>query len=269
MKLSCIPVCFFGPILRDRTMSREDWLKIAAEMGLDGTEVYETFVSDLDASGMARLADAVQDAGLEVSMFSIESNFARPEEREQAIAHVKRSVDAAAIFKAGIVRVTAASPFGAHAVDRTWLEGADRGEVVRSCADGLRACLDYAEEKQVMLALEDHPMVGWDIEEFMRILELVGDERLKVNLDTSNVSPDTVVDLARRVADRVVHLHVKDRQNNDHRIVIGTGEVDLTGIFRVLKSAGFDGWMSLETLGGGKGELRQGIENVRNAWNSA
>lgn len=269
MKLSCIPVCFFGAILREKTMSREEWLKMAVELGLDGTEIYESFVGDLDASGMAKFADVVHDAGLQVSMFSLEDNFSRPQEREQAVAQVKEAVDAALIFKTDIVRVTAASPFGAFAVERTWIEGADRDDVVQSCADGLRACLDYAEEKKVMLALEDHPNIGWDVEEFTKILELVEDERLKVNLDTSNVSPDTVLDLTRRVADRVVHLHVKDRLNNDHRIVIGTGEVDLAGVFGILKSAGFDGWLSLETLGGGEEELRQGIESVRNAWNSA
>lgn len=269
MKLSCIPVCFFGPIFSDKTMSREDWLKLAVEVGLDGTEIYETFVGDLDSPGMAKFADVILDTGLQVSMFSLEDNFSRPEEREQAVAQVNEAVDAALIFKSEIVRVTAASPFGPHAVDGKWLEGANRDEVVQSCADGLRACLDYAEEKNVMLALENHPNVGWNVEEFMKILELVDDKRLKVNLDTSNVSPDTVLDLTKRVADRVVHLHVKDRLNNDHRIVIGTGEVDLAGVFGILKKAGFDGWLSLETLGGGKEELQQGIENVTNAWNGA
>ena len=267
MKLSCIPVCFFAPILREKTMSREDWLKIAVEVGLDGTEIYESFVGDLDASGMAKFRDVVHDAGLRVSMFSREDNFANPAEREQAIAQVKRSVDAAVICGTDIVRVTAGCPHSPE--ERTYIQETNREDVVRSCVEGLRGCLDYAEEKNVMLAIEDHPVIGWDVEEFMRILDLLDDRRMKVNLDTSNVHPDTVLDLTRRVADRVVHLHVKDRRDNEHRIVIGTGEVDLAGIFGILKKAGFDGWMSLETLGGGKEELRQGIENVRNAWNSA
>lgn len=269
MKVSCLPVCFIGAIVREKTMSREDWLKIAVEMGLDGTEIIEAFVADLDASGRAKLADAVHAAGLQTSMFSIECNFSRPEERPQGIAQVKRAVDDALVFGAGIVRVTAASPFGAFAVDRAWVESADREAVVQSCADGLKACLDYAEEKKVMLALEDHPLIGWNLEEFMKILDLVDDQRLKINLDTSNVSPDTVVELARRVAARVVHLHVKDRRENDHRIVIGTGEVDLGGIFKALKGVDFDGWLSIEQMAGGKEELRTGYDNIMNTWNNA
>ncbi len=269
MKMSCLPVTFFGEILQKKTMTREDWIKIAVAHGLDGTEVYDTFVGDLDASGMADFADFVHDAGMQVSMFSVENDFSRPEKHAQGIAQVRNAVDAALIFKTDIVRVTAASPFGALAVDRKWLASANREDAVQSCADGLRACLDYAEEKQVMLALEDHPDIGWNLEEFMAILERVNDERLKVNLDTSNVSPDTIVDLTKRVADRVVHLHVKDRLNNDHGIVMGTGEVDFEGIFRALKGAGYDGWISLEVMAGGKENLRLAGEHIRNAWNNA
>ena len=269
MKLSCLPVCFFGPILREKTMTREDWIDLAATYGLDGTEIYDTFVGDLDASGMAKFADVIHDAGLQVSMYSTENDFSREDKKKQAIVQVKDAVDAALVLKSNIVRVTAASPFGIYAVDQKWIESADREEVVRSCATGLKACLDYAEDRQVMLALEDHPIIGWNLEEFMKIIDLVDDTRLKVNLDTSNVSPDTIVELTNRVADRVVHMHVKDRLDNDHRIVIGTGEVDFGGIFGTLKAAGFNGWLSLETLGGGKEELRLAIENIRNAWENA
>jgi len=250
-------------------MSREDWLKLAADYGLDGTEIYDMFVEDLDTEGLAEFTEIVQGAGLQVSMYSVENDFSNSEKKAQAIVQVKEAVDDALILKTGIVRVTAASPFGKFAVDQKLIDSANREEVVESCADGLKACLDYAEEKSVMLALEDHPIIGWNLEEFMKIIDLVDDDRLKVNLDTSNVTPDTVVALTERVAERVVHLHVKDRKDNDHRIVIGTGEVDFNGIFKILKRVGFDGWLSLETLGGGKEELRLAIDHIRNAWEKA
>ena len=37
MKVSCIPICFFRDILQTKTMSIEDWIKMASELGLDGT----------------------------------------------------------------------------------------------------------------------------------------------------------------------------------------------------------------------------------------
>ena len=164
MKLSCVPLNFAKEILRDKTMSNEDWITMAAELGLDGTEIYEPFVSSLDASGMARLAGFVQDAGLQVSMYTSESDFSNPEKREQTIAHVKHAVDAALVFRTDIVRLTAAS----HTlVDRAWIKGVSKEDVMQSVADGLKGCLDYGEEKQVMLALEDHPVIGTNVADLM------------------------------------------------------------------------------------------------------
>lgn len=265
MKLSCVPLNFYRQILQEKTMSNEDWIRMAAELGLDGTEIYEGFIRNLDVSGMSSLADVIYDAGLQVSQFTIESDFSNPEKREQAIAHVKHAVDAALIFRTNIVRLTAAS----HTlVDWTWIQGVSKEDIMKSVADGLRGCLDYAEEKQVMLALEDHPVIGTNVEDFMRILELVDDDRLKVNLDTANVPSDTIVELARRVADRVVHTHISDLLEGRHGIVIGKGDVDFRSIFGVLKDAGYDGWISLEALTGDKEDLRFSIDYIRNAWNS-
>ena len=88
-------------------------------------------------------------------------------------------------------------------------------------------------------------------------------------MDTGNVSSDTIVDLAKRVADRVVHVHVSELVDNKHGVVIGKGEVDNKGVFSVLKSVGFDGWPSLEQAVGGKDDLQFSIEYVRKAWNDA
>ena len=70
MKISCIPLCFWKEIHQEKTMSQEDWIKMAVELGLNGTEMYKPSISSLDASDMARLADVVYDAGLQVSMFT-------------------------------------------------------------------------------------------------------------------------------------------------------------------------------------------------------
>ncbi len=77
------------------------------------------------------------------------------------------------------------------------------------------------------------------------------------------------VELARRVTDRVVHTHISELLEGRHGIVIGKGDVDFKGVFRVLKDAGYDGWISLEALTGDKEDLRFSIGHIRNAWNSA
>jgi len=261
---SCIPLCFWKEMYTEKTMSYEDWIRMAVEFGLDGTEVFEPFIKDLDASARARLAEFIHDAGLKVSMYTVESNFSNPDGRGKAIAHVRQAVDAALVFGANRVRLTGAS----HTLVRP-IKGAAKEPAMQSIADGLRGCLDYAEEKRVMLALENHPVIGTNIADFMKILELVDDVRLKVNLDTANVPSDTTVEFAKRVLDRVVHVHVSELKNGRHGVVIGRGDVDIRGVFSVLKNGGYDGWISLEPLAGGKEDLRFSVGHVRDAWRNA
>ncbi len=264
MKISIIPLCY-GKEFSEGTMSQEDWIREAVELGLDGIELYEPHFSSLDTSGKAAYSDAVHNAGLEVSKYASgcyahpESSLCNPEWRERGIAYIKKSVDEAVIFKTNVLRV----------VSGIGNEGLEHEVVLQSVADGFKACLDYAEEKQVMLAFEDHFSVGPRIDDFMKILELVNDERLKVNLDTANATNGTAVDLAKLVADRVVNTHLSDRKGHDHRIVVGKGEIDFEGVFRELKKAGYDGWLSLEVFVGGKENLQFSIEHIRNAWNNA
>lgn len=264
MKVSCIPVCFFGELLTTKTMSVEDWIEMASDLDLDGIEIYDQYLTGKDEDYIAQLYDTVRNAGLEVSMFTSYADFSSPDPaiRGEQVAHVAQTVDLAVAFGTDVVRMTAGS----------WIEGASQDKVLSNIANGLKECLDYAESKGISLALEDHPEVGTKITDFMRILELVDDDRLKVNLDTSNpmVSGDNSVDLAELVKDRVVHFHASDRDKDLGHTVVGEGVVDFPGVFKIIKASGFDGWISLEA-GGDKGKegIRQGIEYVKSVWASA
>lgn len=259
MKFSCIPLNFYPQIARDKTMTYEDWIEMAVEFGLDGVEIYEPWIRERDAAGVARLADVVRDAGLQCSMYTSEPNLCNPEDREAGIAYIKAAVDATSLFKTNVVRVV--SGHGS--------KGLDLEVCLQSIADGLKASLDYAEEKEVMLAYEDHWGIGTNLKDFMRILELVDDDRLKVNLDTANVGSKDIVELTGLIKDRVVHTHCSELLNNKHGIVIGRGDVDFKGIFTILKNNGYDGWISLEALAGGKEDLRFSVEHIKETWNSA
>ena len=261
--ISCIPLLFFPDMLQTRTMSVEEWIKMASKLGLDGIEMYEPYLTNWKADYLSRLSDTVHNAGLAVSMFTSYADFsnADPPIRTAQVSNVKRAVNAAVAFKTNIVRITAGR----------WIDGISIDKTLNNVAGGIKECLDYAESRGVMLALEDHPEVGTQITHFMRILELVGDHRLKVNLDTSNpmVSGDNAVDLVELVKDRVVHVHASDRNKDLEHTVAGSGAVDFPGIFTILKRAGFAGWISLEA-GGTKGEesIRQGMEYIKRTWGS-
>ena len=241
------------------TPPRREWIRVARDLGLDGIEMYEPFVSDLEEPEMLGFYYQMKYAGLQASSYTVESHLCNPEDREIAIAHIKRSVDRALIFRTNIVRVVA----GHGSV------GLDKEIVLQSIADGLKASLDYAEKKGVMLAFEDHFEVVTDIVDYMKVLEMVNDDRLKVNLDTANAHNGTAVDLAKLIAPRVVYTHLSDRKGESHGVIVGTGDVDFEGVFRALKAAGYDGWLSTEGFVGGTAGLQFTIEYLRNAWNKA
>ena len=261
MKISCIPVCFFEDIIITKKMSLTEWIGMAADIGLDGIEVYRHYPAVADRGALEQVAREIRRAGLEVSMFTSYGELATSSEEER-LTHIKslrRDVDAAVELGTSIVRVTAGS----------WPKDCVREEALDSVADCLRRSLDYAEQHGVMLALEDHPEIGASIDDFTNILNLVDDERLKVNLDRSNPmeAGDSPARLAELVKDRVVHVHASDRNQQLELQVIGEGCVPFSEVFGALRSVGYDGWISLEA-GGSKGRpgIVQGMRTVRRAW---
>jgi len=260
VKFSCIPIGLFGAILHTRSLSVLAWAEMAADIGFDGIEMYEPYVKDWNAQDMERLANQIKKTGLEISMLTSYADFASPDAsvRAEQTAHLQKAVDMADLFRTHIVRITAGN----------WIEGIAEEDILKNIAEGLRGCLDYAESKSVFLALENHPVVGTRNRDFLRILELVNDGRLRVNLDTSNqmVGGDNAVELVKQIVDRVVHVHASDRRADLHHCIEGTGEVDFPAIFAVLQSAGYGGWISLEAAGQDAHKLLQELDYIRKTW---
>jgi sugar phosphate isomerase/epimerase len=196
-------------------------------------------------------------------MFTSYGELATPseEERRLQVELSREDVNAAVALRTKIVRVTAGS----------WPKDCGREEALSNVADCLKRSLDYAQDKGVMLALEDHPEIGTSLEDFTRILSLVNDDRLKVNLDTSNPmeSGETAVPLAKIVKERVVHVHASDRNRELEHQVVGEGCVPFAEIFKILKSVDYDGWISLES-GGTKGRegIAAGMRYIKEVWES-
>jgi len=257
MKVGCIPICFLNE-LSEGLRSVEGWIEMAARVDLDGIEVYKPFVRPLTRSRLKEITRLINQAGLEASMFTSYANFVTGK-MEVEIESIKQDVDMAVVCGAEALRVTAGGPLGSLSVE----------QAASRAAEGLLSCLDYAEGCGVHLALEDHPPFGSRIAEFLRILELVDDQRLKVNLDTSNPVPfgDDPVSLTEEVAGRVVHVHVSDVSSDMSHVPSGEGIVDLGAIFRILRRHGYDGWLSSEAGGPPvEDSISRSAENIRRLW---
>ena len=263
MKLGAIPILYFDRVNRGM-MSPEDWYAEAADVGLDGVELYDAFVGPWSEAAVLRHAEEIAAVGLEVSMYTTYCDFAprNPALRAPARSQVLRGIRSAQLAGTDIVRIVAGD----------WVEGQEREETLQLVAEGLRGCLDDAEASGVALAVEDHPVIGTDPRDFLRILELVDDERLKVNLDTSNPmeSGASVLDLLPHVISRVVHVHASDRAVDLSHVITGTGAVPLGEVFAQLRSVGFSGYVSME-IGGApeRASVEASAANVRRLWEEA
>jgi L-ribulose-5-phosphate 3-epimerase len=125
-----------------------------------------------------------------------------------------------------------------------------------------------AEQNKVYLAMEDHGTISLTPDGLPKIISLVDSEWLVVNFDTANIhrgdyvgtdsegyewklggkTSYSEIELLKKVARRVKHLHIKDVVGRD-AVTLGKGEIDLKGCLKILKETGFEGVLSYETEG--------------------
>jgi len=109
-------------------------------------------------------------------------------------------------------------------------------------AECLEECVAYAADRGVMLALENHGGVVATPEGLLDILSLVGSDWLGVKLDTGNFnSPDPYADLA-KCAPYAISTHIKTEMRRNNVVE----PADIGRLARVLRGAGYRGYMNLE-----------------------
>jgi sugar phosphate isomerase/epimerase len=146
--------------------------------------------------------------------------------------------------------------------------GMDMPTALQILKERLEKLARVAEENGVYLAMEDHGTISLTPDGLPKILELVQSKWIVVNFDTANIHRGDYigtnsenfewklgaqtsydeVELLKKVAQRVEHLHIKDVVGRN-AVILGEGEIDLMGCLRVLKKVGFAGVLSYETEG--------------------
>jgi sugar phosphate isomerase/epimerase len=261
---------FFKPMVLDRTMRLEEWFPIAASLGVDGTEIHDRSLASFEPAYVESIGQAIADHGLVVSQLvgAADLTNPNPDVRAHELAITRRNIDVAARLRATCVRATAgqAHPGISHEQGVTW------------ATEGLRTAVEYAGSRGVWVAYEDHykdyfwerPDFSQRGEVFLEIIDRLRETPLKVNFDFGNpvmIGEDPVA-LLRHVVDRVVHVHCSDRFQGEypHRIA-GEGSADFPEGFRILRSAGYDGWLSSEYNGTqGVEGLEQSLDYLRRTW---
>lgn len=146
-------------------------------------------------------------------------------------------------------------------------DGMSDADALKLLQERLAQILEVAEKCQVYLAIEPHGTFSLTADGLQKIMALSNSKWLGINFDTANVHRATYVETAagayswklygqrqdevatlKAVADRVVHMHVKDVVGPGC-VALGQGDVDIAGCLQVLKQSGYTGVLSLETEG--------------------
>jgi sugar phosphate isomerase/epimerase len=214
-----------------------DW---CAEMDLDGAELTSYyFKKDFDSAYLRRLRNHAFHAGLTISGTAIRNDFCMPAgpERDKEVEAVKKWIDYAADLWAPHVRI-----FAGKVPD-----GAQKEDAIQWVADGIKAVLDHAEQRGVVLGLENHGGITALPEDMLAICNTVGKHPcFGVNLDSGNFRRNPYDDL-KVVAPLAVNVQIK--------IEIFQGEnkilADLARVRDIVLAAGYKGWVALEYEGKG------------------
>jgi sugar phosphate isomerase/epimerase len=267
-------------------MTLFEWIEIASQLGVDGLEMYYPFFTGMGDAYPEQVRETCDRIGLALPMMCFSPDFTNPdpEVRREALNQQKSAIDLT--LKLG----------GTYCRTLTGQNrpGLDRQVTVGWCVEMIREAVDYAEDRGVILTIENHYKDGyWEYPEFalrsevfLEIIEQIDSPFFGVNFDPSNalVAGENPLELLQKIKNRVVSMHASDRTligGDIHDLrkmekdamfgyagiiqhgVIGRGLNDYDAIFRILRDVGFMGWISIEDGMNGMEELRQSADFLR------
>ncbi len=285
MKLAAFPKCYMDELVRDRTMTLFQWVEMAANLPVDGLELYDGTLTSHDDAYLEKVREAHARHKFEIPMLCCSSDFTKPdaEDRRKEVEHQKRLVDITARLGGKFCRVLSGQR--RPAVPR------DQG--VRWVVECIQESLEYSATKGVVLAMENHykdnfwtyPEFAQKQEIFLEIISRIDSPWFGVQFDPSNaiLAGEDPLDLLEKVKHRVVTMHASDRHLKPGHTIeelravedavgyaailthgeVGKGMNDYPKIFRLLREAGFDGWVSIEDGLSGIEEIRASANFLR------
>jgi sugar phosphate isomerase/epimerase len=244
--------------VRTGEMNLTKFIDYAAGQNVEGVELLDFFWTD-KKSEIPQVKKQIADLGVKLAAYSIGNDFFQPgaEARTGQLEHVKQSVDIANELEVNLLRVFS----GGHAEGYTLEQGMDW------VVEGLSASAEYARQRGVTLALENHGLIAGRSDQVKDIIERVNSPALRANFDTGNflLVGQNPSDAIRELAPLAALVHLKDfrpappgqtvhvYKGLDGSLftgaVTGEGSVDLPLIVSVLREHGYDGWLSLEYEG--------------------
>ena len=269
-RLAAFPKCYLDALVVDHTMTLFEWIDMAATLPhVEGLELYPPALQSFEPEYLAGVKSALDRHNLQMPMMCASPDFTQraPAARAAEIERQRAIIDVVAALGGATCRVLS----GQRRPD------VGRAEGVEWVVDAIETLLPHAEQRGVVLVMENHYKDGyWDYPEFAQardvfldIVDRIDSPWFGVNYDPSNalVAGDDPVELLQALKQRVVTLHASDRWLEGGTLedlrrldadpqagyapflkhgIIGRGLIPYDRIFEVLASVNFAGWISIE-----------------------
>ena len=284
-KLAVFPKAFMNELCKTGTMKVSEWIELASKLNVEGLEWYAGFLEMADENNWPLFRKQVEDHGKVIPMMCCSPDFTHPDKefRQIEIEKQKRWIDMTYVLGGSYCRVLSGQKRPELSVE----------EGIKLAADCIEKCLPYASERNITLILENHykddfwqyPEFAQKADVFCKLVDSIHDPFFGVNYDPSNtyLAGEDPVQLLKRVASRVVTMHASDRYLKEGTLEdlrkeemgaegyakrlchgeIGKGLNNYDAIFSILKSAGFNGWISIEDGIEGMDQLERSVSFLR------
>lgn len=268
-------------LCKDGTMKVKEWIELATQLNIDGLEWYAGFLEMADKRNWPLFRKMVNDHGKVIPMMCCSPDFTHPDKtfRDNEIEKQKIWIDMTYTLGGSYCRVLS----GQRRPELSEDEG------IKLAADCIYNCLQYAQERNITLILENHykddfwqyPEFAQKMDVFCKLVDAIHHPFFGVNYDPSNtyLAGEDPIELLKRVSHRVVTMHASDRYLKEGTIddlrkeeggaagyakrlshgEIGKGLNDYDAIFSELKRVGFNGWISIEDGVEGMEQLERSV----------
>lgn len=233
----------------------------AARLGFDGIEY--CIGGEFSDGELRSFAKRAKDAGLEPVCSCVGADFLRCEDLESEILRVKDEIRRAALLGVPLLRHDVSCGYPDRLTD------GDYEEALPTLADACRRITDHARGLGIRTCTENHGIFSQDAKRVLSLYKAVGESNFGLLCDIGNfmcADEDPPSSVA-AVAPYAVHVHAKDfylhrgkdpqgggwfgtRGGNYLRgAVIGDGDARVGESLSALRSAGYDGFVTVEFEG--------------------
>jgi len=214
--------------------------------GIRAVELCQTHFPPPDSGRLDQLLNVVADTGSTIVNIPVDvGNISRRDERKRAhdVGLIESWVDVASYLGAPSIRVNTGHQEGSLDLSIT--------------IASYRRIANYAEAKGVKIGLENHGGISADPRNVVEIAEAVGRQRFGTLPDFGNFAPETRYEGLVRLVPYALVVHAKTYDLDADGDV---PEFDFPRCLRIVRDAGYDGYLSIEFEG--KGDQYDGVQRT-------